>query len=136
MRDAQKSYDKISGASTDVGDIDIDLEHHQNDRLIKQKLQLEGVRDQAYEMEDLAVGMKTNLKGQSEQMEKIRGDLRGIRNDVGLSGKLLNAIEVQRRKNKYVLWAIYALLFSLVLFILWWNFGWLIPTGSNEPEVK
>ena len=45
-------------------------------------------------MEDIAVGMKANLKGQGEQMEKIRGDMRGIKNDVGLSGKLLNAIEV------------------------------------------
>ena len=45
-------------------------------------------------MEDLAVGMKTNLKGQGEQIEKIRRDLRGIKNDVGLSGRFLNAIEV------------------------------------------
>ena len=44
-------------------------------------------------MEDLAVGMKTNLKGQGEQIEKVRKDLRGINNDVGISGRLLNAIE-------------------------------------------
>ena len=69
-------------------------------------------------MEDVAVGIKTNLKGQSEQMEKIRSDMRGIRNDVSLSGRLLNAIEKQRRKNKYVIWAVYALLFFLVFFLL------------------
>ena len=77
-------------------------------------------------MEDLAVGMKTNLKGQGEQIEKVRRDLRGIKNDVGLSGRLLNMIEVQRRKNKYVLWAIYALLISLFLYILYWKFGWIV----------
>ena len=87
-------------------------------------------------MEDLAVGMKTNLKGQGEQIEKVRRDLRGIKNDVGLSGRLLNMIEVQRRKNKYVLWAIYALLISLFLYILYWKFGWIVQSGESEPEVK
>ena len=87
-------------------------------------------------MEDLAVGMKTNLKGQGEQIEKVRRDLRGIKNDVGLSGRLLNMIEVQRRKNKYVLWAIYALLISLFLYILYWKFGWIVQSGDSEPEVK
>ena len=87
-------------------------------------------------MEDLAVGMKTNLKGQGEQIEKVRRDLRGIKNDVGLSGRLLNMIEVQRRKNKYVLWAIYALLISLFLYILYWKFGWIVQSGDSEPEIK
>ena len=69
-------------------------------------------------------------------MEKIRKDLRGIKNDVGLSGRFLNAIEVQRRKNKYLLWAIYALLLSLFFYILYWKFGWIISSGEAEPEVK
>ena len=83
-------------------------------------------------MEDYAVGMKTNLKGQGEQIEKVRKDLRGINNDVGVSGRLLNAIEKQRRKNKYVLWAVYALLFSLFLYILYWKFGWILPSFGSE----
>ena len=69
-------------------------------------------------------------------MEKIRKDLRGIKNDVGLSGRFLNAIEVQRRKNKYLLWAIYALLLSLFFYILYWKFGWIVSSGETEPEVK
>ena len=44
-------------------------------------------------MEDLAVGMKSNLAGQSLQIEKMRKDLRGIKSDAGLSKKFLRSIE-------------------------------------------
>ena len=75
------------------------------------------------EMEDLAVGMKSNLKGQGEQMERTRKDLRGIKSDAGLSKRFLLAIETQRKKNKYLLWFIYALLIFLALFLLYWRFS-------------
>lgn len=134
MRQAQERYEKTSGASTDFDDINIDIEHQQNDRLIKQKQQLEDVKARGYEMEDLAVGIKTNLKGQGEQMERIRRDMRGIRNDVSLSTRLLNAIEVQRKKNKCVLYAVYSLLILLFVFIIWWKFSWLLPSGGGDYE--
>ena len=44
-----------------------------------------------------------------------------------MSKKLLNQIENQRRKNKYVLWAIYLLLALLFIFVLYQTFGFLIP---------
>ena len=87
-------------------------------------------------MEDLAAGMKSNLHGQGMQIENTRKNLRGIREDAGLSKRALRAIETQRKKNKCLLYSIYALLIFLALFLLWWRFGDLFSDKNDEPEVK
>ena len=64
-RQTQQSFDQQAGKSTSrTGAASEDIENRQVETLVKQKRQLEDARTQAYEMEDLAVGMKSNLKGQ------------------------------------------------------------------------
>lgn len=103
---------------------------------MKQKRQLEEARTQAYEMEDLAVGMKSNLKGQGQQIDKTRKDLRGIKSDAGLSKRFLKGIEERRKKNKYIVYSIFALLILLGIFLFWWRFGHYFSSEKDGPEVK
>ena len=69
-------------------------------------------------------------------MEKTRKDLRGIKSDAGLSKRFLKGIEERRKKNKYIVWSIFALLLFLAVFLLWWRFGYLFSSERDGPEVK
>ena len=82
----------------------------------------------------MAIATKVNLKGQGEQFDLTSKYLHGIETDVSLSSRLLSAIEAQRRRNKYVLWAIYALLFVLLIYVLKWYFSWLTPISGMNPH--
>jgi len=43
----------------------------------------------------------------------------------------LNAIKLQREKNKYVLWAVYGLVGILVIYVLWSIFGPLFASSDT-----
>ena len=62
---------------------------------------------------------------------RVLNNLFDIQKETSVSGRLLAAIERQRAKNKYILWAVYALLGALVLFILYQMFGWMLPSFSS-----
>lgn len=81
-------------------------------------------------MSDMALGAKVNLEGQGQQLEQSYKVLKGVQSDIGLSSRFLNAIEAQRRRNKYVLWAVYALLLLAFLYMVSWYFAWLTPLDS------
>ena len=84
----------------------------------------------------MANDIKVNLKGQSDRMNnQTLNNLYDIQNQAGVSGKLLMMIKAQRQKNKYVLWAVYFLLFLLAFFVFYRIFGFLIPDLSSEVEI-
>ena len=70
-------------------------------------------------------------------MDKTNKNLRGIREDASMSTRFLRTIEAQRRKNKYVLCAIYCLVICLLIFLLYWKFGEYWQDGpKEEADVK
>lgn len=115
-----------------------DLEYQKNNQLYKQRAQLEDAKQVGYACEDMAADIKINLAGQRERMQNnTLRNLQDIQNQAGVAGKLLSMIKRQRQKNKYVLWAVYALIGCLVIFILFQTFGWMIPSfGSSEETIK
>lgn len=128
MRQKQELHDYHMNQSTEAEEGD--LENPSEDLLVQQKRHLGGAIAKGYEMEALAIGAKVNLEGQGHQLERSYKQLDGVQSDIGLSSRLLNAIEAQRRRNKYVLWAIYALLFICFIYIMSWFFSWTAPLDS------
>lgn len=83
-------------------------------------------------MEDLAIGTKINLASQGEQLERTESQFYSLNQDVDLTSRLSLAIASQRSRNKYVLWAVYALVLLCLLYILSSVFSWLAPLDSAE----
>ena len=83
-------------------------------------------------MEDLAIGTKVYLEGQGEQIESIDRQFYAMNSDIGLTSRLSTAIAGQRSRNKYLLWAVYALVFLCLFYILSSVFSWLSPLDKAE----
>lgn len=83
-------------------------------------------------MEDLAIGTKINLESQGEQLESTESQFYSLNQDVDLTSRLSLAIASQRSRNKYVLWAVYALIFLVGIYVLSTVFSWLAPLDSAE----
>ena len=82
----------------------------------------------------MAGDIKVNLKGQSDKMQnRTLKNLFDIQDQAGISGKLLDAIQQQRARNKYVLYGVYGVLSLLVLFVMYQMFGFLLPSFSAGP---
>ncbi len=74
-------------------------------------MQLEDAKHVGYACEDMATDIKVNLAGQRERMQnKTLKNLMDIQDDASIGSKLVNAIKVQRSRNKYVLWGVYGTL--------------------------
>ena len=97
-----------------------DLEQRQTNGLMRQRMQLEEAKETGYAAQDMANDIKVNLAGQHEQLRgRVLGNLFDIQKETSISGRLLLAIERQRSRNKYVLWAVYGLIGLVILFILY-----------------
>ena len=116
IRKKQDLHDHRLSFSTQAEDLD--LENQGEDLLSSQRVQLNSAINTGYELQDMAVDTKINLKAQGETLERARGHLKGLQADTTHSYKLLNAIESQRRKNKYVFWFVCMLLCVCLFYIL------------------
>ena len=77
----------------------------------------------------MAANIKVNLKGQSDKMQnRTLKNLFDIQDQAGISGKILDAIQQQRAKNKYVINIIYDVPSLLVMFVLYQMFGFLLQS--------
>ena len=92
--------------------------------LLKNRNTLDDAKRVAYEMEDTAKDIKFNLKSQTGKLESsTMSGLYGIQRDLTVSNKLLNAIDWERKKNKWTIRIVLALLtlsiFAFVVLQFW-----------------
>ena len=85
----------------------------------------------------MASDIKVNLKGQGEVLINANNNIFQIKKDTRYADKLLDLIQMQRRRNKYVLWLVYAFMGMLCLAVMYKSFGFLIPSlEDDEATVK
>lgn len=99
-----------------------------------QRESLEGAKAVGMECTKMANDIKCNLKGQGEILTNANNNIFQLQKDANYSGKLLDLIHMQRRRNKYVLWLVYALMSILCLAVMYNTFGFLIPSLTEESE--
>ena len=92
--------------------------------LLKNRNTLDDAKRVAYEMEDTAKDIKYNLGQQTHKLQNsTMSGLYNIQRDLTVSNKLLNAIDWERKKNKWTIRIVLALLtlsiFSFVVMQLW-----------------
>lgn len=61
-----------------------------------------------YDMESIAVDIKTNLEGQSKQMQRVGERLGGINSDTNIANRQLEEIKKARNINKLILYGVLA----------------------------
>lgn len=84
-------------------------------KLLDQNLQLENATKVGYDMEQIAVDIKTNLNGQTAQMNKVSNKMGDINQDMTVSNKIMTDISKNRRVNKFIF---YGILLSLILVLI------------------
>ena len=130
IRQIQQGNSKTDRSTDDLEMMEI--ENMGNRQLLNQNRKLYDAKNQAYACQDMALDIKVNLKAQRDQLEnQTLKNIYGIQEETSISKKMINAIEVQRRKNKFVLWAIYFLIGILIIFVFFQTFGFLIPNMGN-----
>ena len=71
-----------------------------------------------YDMESIAIDVKTNLRGQSIKMQKIGGNLNDIQMDTNVANRQMNEIKKQRSINRLILYGVIAALILAVVIVL------------------
>ncbi|CDW81501.1 vesicle transport v-snare protein vti1 [Stylonychia lemnae] len=71
-----------------------------------------------YDMENIAVDIKTNLKAQSDKMHKIDQRMDHMNQDMTVSDRLMLDIKKGRRVNKLILYGVVSLICLSVLVIV------------------
>ena len=69
-------------------------------------------------MENIAVDIKTNLKGQSDKMQKIDQRLGSVNQEMTVSDRLMMDIKKGRRTNKLILYGVLSLICLSVVIVV------------------
>ena len=74
-----------------------------------------------FEAETIAKDTKLGLQGDSERMDRMRDRVGRIQGEVSVSGRLLNSIEWNERKNSMLLYWVVWLLISWIIAIIFYK---------------
>ncbi len=71
-----------------------------------------------YDMESIAVDIKTNLAGQSEKLEKVQSRLADINSETNIANRHLGDIKKARALNKTILYGVLVMLAVAFLVVM------------------
>eukprot|EP00347_Sterkiella_histriomuscorum_P012813 403367129 len=87
-------------------------------KLLQQNQQLDSAAKVGYDMEAIAVDIRTNLQGQSQKMQKIDSKLGNMNSDMSVSNRLMNDIKKGRKTNKLILYGVLSLILIAISLVI------------------
>jgi t-SNARE complex subunit (syntaxin) len=84
-------------------------------RLIRQNGDLEMATRVGYDMEGIAVDIKTNLEGQREKLGHITENINRINGDTRQSNRHLNEIKASRARNRLIIYGVIGVIASALV---------------------
>ena len=84
-------------------------------RLIRQNGDLEMATRVGYDMEGIAVDIKTNLEGQREKLGQIAEKINRIDGDTRQSNRHLNEIKAARERNRLIIYGVIGVIASALV---------------------
>ena len=121
-----KNYESLMGPNWSASEND--SEAGQKQRLLGAKAQLSDqnrLLGQAirvgHEAENVAKDTKINLQGDTDKMERMRGNIMRIQGEVSFSDKMLDIIKRNESRNSLILYTVVALVVAGILLLLFFK---------------